>query len=704
MFQRPAVQWSLVAASYSGVVVVLFWRVFFADQIGGWDCLDEYWPDLLFQRGALADGELPLWNPYALGGYPVHADPQAGLLSPINWVCLALSALTGPGAILIGLKIALLFYVGLTGMHVLVHRWTRSHVAGAVAALTFVVGAPLIVHKSSALVWPLLHLPWILVAIDALRDRATVGRGGLVGFALGATGSTHPQGFFFCAAIVAAYVGFCGVELVLARGSLRAELRRLAPALVVAAAIAIVWLGLVYVPAWTTVGDSARSALALDWATSNPLEPQALAELFVPSNAGSWTHDIYLGPLAVILLLWSAVVSRQGRLWLALAVVSLLLALGYLLPWLAEYVPGFGMFRMAYRYKLVTAFACAAGAGLGVGFLATATPTRRQRRILLGLVGAWGGAVLVTWEVPTVAALATVLALGAALLDVGRRRWWLAALPLLVGVDLYRAQATKLALLEPRPATDRGAELLAQMPGVHDAWRYYYPRWLGAGGTLAVPYHATVLHGAREISGFPHPLAPRAVLDLLEKPPTEGMLVLSHFNVKYFVRERRGRVTVHAGLDVAPLARLYPRAQWSAATATLATFGSIKPSAVPHAFVDPIDRPSTALPQSTFAPVDGRLVTYERGRIVIDIDAPDAGILVINEVWAPPWRAEVDGRPTEVFRTNYMLRGLVVPRGSHRVELVFSVPGYRVGLVALGISPLLLLGLRLLKSRMKKSA
>lgn len=675
--------------------------VFFADQIGGWDCIDEYWPDILFQRGALADGEIPLWNPYALGGYPVQADPQAGLLSPINWVCLALSVVIGQGAILIGLKIALLFHLGLTGMHVLVWRWTRSHVAGAVAALTFVVGAPLVVHKSSALVWPLLHLPWILVALDALRERPTVRRGGFLGLALGATGSTHPQGFFFCAAIVLAYVAYGLVELRLARGSLRGELRRLAPALAVAAAIGILWLGLVYVPVWTTVGDSARSALDLEWATSNPLEPRTLGELFVPSNAGSWTHDIYLGPLAVILAAWAAIVSRPGRLWLALAALSLLLALGYLLPWLAEYVPGFGMFRMAYRYKLVTAFACAAGAGLGVGHLATAEVTPTQRRILLGLVAAWGLGVVIAWDVPTLLGTATVLALVAATFDARRRRWWLAALPLLVAGDLYRAQGTKLALLEPRPETLRGAKLVAQMPGVHDTWRYYYPRSLGMAGTLPVPFHATFVHEAREIGGFPHPLAPRAVLDVLAKPSREGALVLAHFNVKYFVRQRgRGAAVVHTATDVAPLARLYPRAVSSAAGATLATFGTVKPSTLAHAFVDPVDRPSVALPESAFAPVDGRLVYYARGRIVIDIDAPDTGVLVVNEVFAPAWRATIDGTDAEVFRANYMLRGIVVPRGTHRVELVYRVPLYRTGLVVLGIALLL----NLLILRRNKSA
>ena len=37
--------------------------------------------------------------------------------------------------------------------------------------------------------------------------------------------------------------------------------------------------------------------------------------------------------------------------------------------------------------------------------------------------------------------------------------------------------------------------------------------------------------------------------------------------------------------------------------------------------------------------------------------------------YAPGWRARIDGRRAEVFEANLFAKGIIVPAGSHRVEL-----------------------------------
>ncbi len=578
--------WALLAIAYAVVLLAVFWRVLFHRQVCGWDCLDEYWPDLVFQSHAFGAGELPQWNPYTLGGYPFAADPQAGVLTPVNWLCAVISWLFGVGPYLIQTKVLLLFYAALLGMHVLVWRWTRNHAAAAIAALTFAFGTPTLVHKNSALLWPLLLLPWALVAFDRFRDHPTLRRGCVLGFAAGMVGVSHPQGAFYAALIVLVYASYHAVVRVRvvahragragrsAGRAIAGDARRIVPGATAALVIAGIWIASVYLPAWTIVGSSARSHRDLAWALSDALPPAALRELFVPSLDSSWMNDIYLGPLAVIVVLWFATARREGRLWLAIAIGSVLLALGasgHLLPWLAGHAPGFGLFRIAYRYKLITGFACAAATGLGLGVLATTEPSRRDRRVLAALMLGWLiGAVAIARAAPPWTAVLVVAALLGTVFDrASRRRWWRAALVVVVLLDLWRAGRPELAIMQTRPDVDRGSALLAKMPGIDRTWRFYANRYAGSGGTLPIPYHASYVHGVREISGYAQPLVSQRVLNVLaaaaERPRcsrTSTRSISSAHRAGCGPRPRHAaRTAIAVAPDVAPIARLYPRGE-----------------------------------------------------------------------------------------------------------------------------------------------
>jgi len=55
----------------------------------------------------------------------------------------------------------------------------------------------------------------------------------------------------------------------------------------------------------------------------------------------------------------------------------------------------------------------------------------------------------------------------------------------------------------------------------------------------------------------------------------------------------------------------------------------------------------------------------------LHVQAPSDGWLVVNEAYFPGWVAEVDGVSTPVYRVDGWVRGLRIPKGSHRVDLVF---------------------------------
>jgi len=66
-----------------------------------------------------------------------------------------------------------------------------------------------------------------------------------------------------------------------------------------------------------------------------------------------------------------------------------------------------------------------------------------------------------------------------------------------------------------------------------------------------------------------------------------------------------------------------------------------------------------------------RLAHYHNTEIDIEVDAPGGGILVLNDVWHPWWRASVDGKPEEILKANVLFRAVVVPPGKHVVRFEF---------------------------------
>jgi hypothetical protein len=71
---------------------------------------------------------------------------------------------------------------------------------------------------------------------------------------------------------------------------------------------------------------------------------------------------------------------------------------------------------------------------------------------------------------------------------------------------------------------------------------------------------------------------------------------------------------------------------------------------------------------------------HQSRRIVIDATTSKPALLVVSEIYYPAgWKATVDGNPTEIYRTNSVLRSVVVPAGTHEVVMTFDPPLYRAG-------------------------
>jgi hypothetical protein len=91
-------------------------------------------------------------------------------------------------------------------------------------------------------------------------------------------------------------------------------------------------------------------------------------------------------------------------------------------------------------------------------------------------------------------------------------------------------------------------------------------------------------------------------------------------------------------------------------------------------------------------------------RVVIGVDAPGPGILVLADTHYPGWRAQVDGRDAEIFRVNGLQRGVKVDIGDERVEFEYRPASLRRGAVISIASAVILLSVVLIDRRRARSA
>ncbi len=88
-------------------------------------------------------------------------------------------------------------------------------------------------------------------------------------------------------------------------------------------------------------------------------------------------------------------------------------------------------------------------------------------------------------------------------------------------------------------------------------------------------------------------------------------------------------------------------------------------------------------PVSSIEPVsDGasvNIVEKKNEYIKIKVNATGNNLLFLSEVYYPLWKATIDGKETEIYKTNYAFRSIIVPKGEHTVEFKLETPGFEKG-------------------------
>jgi len=84
--------------------------------------------------------------------------------------------------------------------------------------------------------------------------------------------------------------------------------------------------------------------------------------------------------------------------------------------------------------------------------------------------------------------------------------------------------------------------------------------------------------------------------------------------------------------------------------------------------------PFSISPTTNAPPGSVDYVSYTPKHIVFETQSAVPAVLLLNDKYDPNWQVTVDGQPAALLRCNYLMRGVAVPAGAHRVEFQFAPP------------------------------
>ncbi|HTV76280.1 MAG TPA: hypothetical protein VMD57_04705, partial [Candidatus Baltobacteraceae bacterium] len=85
--------------------------------------------------------------------------------------------------------------------------------------------------------------------------------------------------------------------------------------------------------------------------------------------------------------------------------------------------------------------------------------------------------------------------------------------------------------------------------------------------------------------------------------------------------------------------------------------------------------PSAPAPNASNAnPGTVEFKSYSPKDIVFDANATAPSVLLLNDKYDPNWSVTVDGKPAQLLRCNFIMRGVYLAPGEHTVEFQFSLP------------------------------
>ncbi len=81
-----------------------------------------------------------------------------------------------------------------------------------------------------------------------------------------------------------------------------------------------------------------------------------------------------------------------------------------------------------------------------------------------------------------------------------------------------------------------------------------------------------------------------------------------------------------------------------------------------------------------------QVVHISNTSVEVQTSSDSPAFLVLSDIYYPGWQATIDGTPTHLFQTNYVLRGVIIPAGGHVVKFDFRPTPFYAGFAISALS------------------
>lgn len=229
----------------------------------------------------------------------------------------------------------------------------------------------------------------------------------------------------------------------------------------------------------------------------------------------------------------------------------------------------------------------------------------------------------------------------------------------------------------------------ATMLGLYDIQGYnpaqyqeYADFFVVLNGGVAQNYHDSNVLSSGISSPLLNLLNVRYIVVPAKIPPGRpDLLRLSQLNPTVFANDT---VRVLENRSALPHAWIVHRTQAVSEEETLSLLGSGAVDPRQTALVSG-EQPELADSANT-ASDSVRFDNYGADSIRMSTSTEQPSLLVVSEIAAPGWNAYVDGKRVDAYEVNYLQQGIVIPGGSHTVELRYEPPSLRAGIAISGLA------------------
>ncbi|MBN1249572.1 MAG: YfhO family protein [Anaerolineae bacterium] len=726
----------------ASILLLFFWPVWLLGAtfpIGGGDLFGQLLPVWQYVSRFVQRGVLPFWSTQMMAGDPIVGEPQYGLFNPLNWWLFIVG--TEPRGLVLARGMLPLLLAG-AGVYTYLRRshvWCLHRDAALIGATAYMLSDPFITHlghpqMNDAMAW----LPWSLLAVDKLLERRQFLVWPSIVFA-----AVILTGHYQSALLTATATGLYVVWRLLSDKTVRQPEAHRSPS----RSRPLLWhagrLGLsalcaaglampAVLPGLERYPFTERAILQLEpWRGYQ--WPLAMAvDLIAPGFhgrgiAGFWApwarvEGAYAGATAAFLaILGLLAILRRRRTWflLLLGAFGLLYALGYdgpLYPWLAR-VDLIARMGKTARAIFLLSFALSLAAAAGVDAL-------RYARIRLRI--AWTvliatGAVILMFGTPmwisgmpgdrrpnAASSLYTAAGAGMALIAL---LWMQRARKLPVALRSMARAGVLVMLVAELILSGTWVEL--EFPGQNPAqaaidYLKSDPNWFrvdvdsDARGLLSP---SVLLASGFEVpQGSGNPMELFSYTQFYWAVPYKGAPVYQLLGAKYIIVPKGA---LPGGDGIWPVFTEAPSVDVHLNTNALQRIWLVYDT-LP---VNNIEEANAVVFSPDFAPVhlatvengpdlDGagtgslEVVAYGGNRVEVIVRTSAPALLVLSDMRYPGWRATVDGDAVEIYKTNGIFRGIVVPEGEHRVTMRYRPASVRLGLGLVTMAALVLAAAR----------